>query len=236
MIYRLIMTDQIVWNLRDTGMTSSLKVNMLRDCKIKCQKDALVWSRGDVRVEGHVDGGVIKSIKRWVGGGNFLLQTIKCESDTAEIVVAAKDIGSLKEIVLSGDNDRFVINRDGFVACDESIEISSFVQGIGKALFSKQGLVLMDARGKGTLYVHAYGDIDTIELGEGEILRADNGFLVGWTANTKYSLKRGSKSGFFHSVVSGEGLVCEFVGPGTVMVATHVKPPPPVNNGNNRRR
>lgn len=46
--------------------------------------------------------------------------------------------------------------------------------------------------------------------------------IVAWTASMKVSMKIASaRSGIFGSMTSGEGLHCEFVGPGVVYVQSH---------------
>lgn len=53
---------------------------------------------------------------------------------------------------------------------------------------------------------------------EGEKYIVDNGHLVAW--NTKYILERVASGGIISGMVSAEGLVCKFTGPGTVFIQT----------------
>lgn len=57
-----------------------------------------------------------------------------------------------------------------------------------------------------------------IKLADGEKYIVDNGHLVAW--NTKYILERVASGGIISGIVSGEGLVCKFTGPGTVFIQT----------------
>eukprot|EP00405_Crypthecodinium_cohnii_P012521 CAMPEP_0206437322 /NCGR_PEP_ID=MMETSP0324_2-20121206/10976_1 /ASSEMBLY_ACC=CAM_ASM_000836 /TAXON_ID=2866 /ORGANISM="Crypthecodinium cohnii, Strain Seligo" /LENGTH=197 /DNA_ID=CAMNT_0053904589 /DNA_START=17 /DNA_END=608 /DNA_ORIENTATION=+ len=58
------------------------------------------------------------------------------------------------------------------------------------------------------------------DLGPGESRHVDNGHLVAWTETVKYSLGLASVS-LMNSLGSGEGLMCSFMGPGTVWIRTH---------------
>ena len=48
----------------------------------------------------------------------------------------------------------------------------------------------------------------------------DTGHLVAWEGHMQYNLRKAAKSGFFRSMMSGEGLVAEFTGPGEILIQT----------------
>ena len=64
----------------------------------------------------------------------------------------------------------------------------------------------------------SFGAIIRKDLVEGERYVIDNGHLVAWTA--KYVLERVASGGIISGMASGEGLVCKFIGPGTVFMQT----------------
>ena len=51
---------------------------------------------------------------------------------------------------------------------------------------------------------------------EGERYIIDNNHLVAW--NCKYVMERVASGGIISGLTSGEGLVCKFTGPGTVLL------------------
>ena len=57
-----------------------------------------------------------------------------------------------------------------------------------------------------------------MQLEEGEKYIIDNGHLVAW--NCPYIIERVSSGGIISGIVSGEGLVCKFTGPGTIFLQT----------------
>lgn len=54
------------------------------------------------------------------------------------------------------------------------------------------------------------------QLVEGEKYIVDNGHLVAWTCD--YVMERVASGGIISGLASGEGLVCKFTGPGTVLM------------------
>jgi uncharacterized protein (AIM24 family) len=91
-------------------------------------------------------------------------------------------------------------------------------QGIGKAMFSGEGLFVYKMSGNGLLWITSLGAIIRKDLVEGERYIVDNGHLVAW--NTKYILERVASGGIISGLSAGEGLVCKFTGPGTVFMQT----------------
>jgi len=53
----------------------------------------------------------------------------------------------------------------------------------------------------------------------GERYIVDTGHLVAWEGTTQYTLRKAA-AGFFRSMVSGEGIVAEFIGPGEILIQT----------------
>ena len=53
----------------------------------------------------------------------------------------------------------------------------------------------------------------------GERYVVDTGHLVAWEGTTQYTLRKAA-AGFFRSMMSGEGIVAEFTGPGELLIQT----------------
>jgi len=54
----------------------------------------------------------------------------------------------------------------------------------------------------------------------GERYVVDTGHLVAWEGTTQYTLRKAAAGFFFRSMVSGEGIVAEFIGPGEILIQT----------------
>uniref|UniRef100_A0AC34FGJ6 Altered inheritance of mitochondria protein 24, mitochondrial n=1 Tax=Panagrolaimus sp. ES5 TaxID=591445 RepID=A0AC34FGJ6_9BILA len=89
---------------------------------------------------------------------------------------------------------------------------------LGKAMFSGEGLFIHHISGQGIFFIHSLGAIVERHLQPNEEWIVDNGHLVAWNCN--YLIERASSSGLMSNMLSGEGLVCRFTGPGTVYIQT----------------
>jgi uncharacterized protein (AIM24 family) len=74
-------------------------------------------------------------------------------------------------------------------------------------------------QGQGLLLVSSFGAIHRKQLQAGERYVVDTGHLVAWEGTTQYTLRKAA-AGFFRSMMSGEGIVAEFTGPGELLIQT----------------
>ncbi len=180
--------------------------------EIISEAGAMVAMSPGLKIEGKAKGGLLKSLgRKFLSGESFFQSIIKAES-SGEVLLAPNSPG---DVVVVEASEGWFIQRGSFLASGSGVQVSSKAQGIGKALFSGEGLFVMQAVGEGALILSSYGAIHRIDLQAGEEYIVDNGHLVAW--NCEYEIKKASK-GIFSSVTSGEGLVCRFQGPGTVLL------------------
>jgi len=159
--------------------------------------------------------GAIKfSVKKLLIGGEMAHSTF---TGPGELLLAPSTLGDLS-ILRMGGNDTWSVGRDAFLACTQGVIKEYKSQGIGKAMFSGEGLFVYKISGTGLLWLSSFGAILKKELVEGEKYIIDNGHLVAW--NCKYVLERVASGGIISGLSSGEGLVCKFSGPGTVYMQT----------------
>ena len=66
----------------------------------------------------------------------------------------------------------------------------------------------------------AAGSVHKYTLAAGERRSVDNGHLLAWSASMPYETGMATRS-MYHSVATGEGLMCHFMGPGTLYLQSH---------------
>ncbi|CAK7271190.1 hypothetical protein SEPCBS119000_004474 [Sporothrix epigloea] len=154
------------------------------------------------------------SVKKLVAGGEMGTSTF---TGPGELLLAPAMLGDITSIRLAG-KDKWYVGHDGFLACTESVQKIYKRQGIGKAMFSGEGLWVHEFRGTGLFWIASFGAIIRKDLADGEEYIVDNGHLVAW--NMKYVLERVASGGIISGIASAEGLVCKFTGPGTVYIQT----------------
>ena len=86
-------------------------------------------------------------------------------------------------------------------------------------MFAGEGLFLSKISGNGIVFLNSYGAIYEKELAPGEQYIVDTGHIVAFQETVTYKLRKAAK-GIFSSLASGEGLVCEYTGPGKIWIQT----------------
>lgn len=205
------------FQILNKGAFAMLQLNLEHGDVIKAESGAMVAMSDTLDVDGKMEGGLGKALARsFLAGEHFFFQHIKATRGDGTVYLSPSMIGDIHPIDLHGEE--YILQKNGFFACTQGIEIVSNVQNdITKGLFSGVGFFLLKARGKGILFVSAYGNITELELKPGEKMIVDNGHLVAWNANMNYKIKKASKD-IVSSITSGEMLVTEFVGPGKIYI------------------
>ncbi|ORY14946.1 tryptophan RNA-binding attenuator protein-like domain-containing protein [Clohesyomyces aquaticus] len=159
-------------------------------------------------------GSVKFSLKKVLAGGEMGKSTY---TGPGELLLAPSALGDITIIKLGGQ-EQWSVGKDAFLACTQGIVTEYKSQGLGKAMFSGEGLFVYKISGQGILWVSSFGAIIRKDLQPNEKYSIDNGHLVAW--NCKYVLERVASGGIISNFAASEGLVCKFTGPGTVFMQT----------------
>ncbi len=87
------------------------------------------------------------------------------------------------------------------------------------ALFGAEHGFLEHVSGTGTMVLACCGALDVVTLGPGELITVDPAHLLAYTETTQSRLRAVDPSGP-QSVRSGDGLLLDFAGPGTLLTQT----------------
>ena len=183
---------------------------------LKAESGAMVSMSQTIDVEGKIDGGIMQGLGRMISGEKFFFQTLAANRGYGEVLLAPAAMGSVVDIELDGSYG-MCIQKDGFLAATQNVEISTKMQNLFKGLFSGEGFFILKATGRGTLFINSLGNIHAINIPSGQEAIIDNSHLVAWPDYMNYTLEKASK-GWISSWTSGEGIVCRFKGPGTVLI------------------
>lgn len=210
--------EGLTYRVRFRGAFALLEVHLQAKQRIKAQSDAMVAMDPTVDVEGKLEGGLLGGLGRMLSGESFFFQTLTAHRGAGMALLAPAQPGDLVPIPLDGRTG-YILQKDGFLAATDEVEISTAAQNLARGLFSGEGFFVLKARGRGMLFAESYGAVHALEVGAGEEMIVDNGHLVAWPEDMQYSIEKAS-SGWISSFTSGEGLVCRFRGPGTVYIQT----------------
>jgi uncharacterized protein (TIGR00266 family) len=183
---------------------------------IVAEPGAMVSMTPNVSIETLADGGILSALKRKVlGGESFFMNIFVAERGKGQVTFAPRTPGDIEHRELAGQS--FYIQSGSFLACGLSVELDTEWTG-AKTFFSREGLFLLKVRGEGPVFFSSFGAIYQVELEVGQKYIVDTGHVVAFEELVEYRVRKaGNLKSFFFS---GEGLVCELTGPGTVYIQT----------------
>ncbi len=197
-----------------------LKCDLRRGERIKAESDAMITMTSNIDVNGKMEGGVLSGLARkFLAGESFFFQELEAARGNGEVLLGHPLPGGILDVELDGSYG-LIVQKDGFLASTEGVQVDTKLQNLSRGLFSGEGFFVLKVTGKGTVFVSSYGVIHPVNLEAGEEVFIDNGHLVAWADYMNYSIEKASSSGWFSSITSGEGLVCRFRGPGVVLIQT----------------
>jgi uncharacterized protein (TIGR00266 family) len=191
-------------------------VQLQAEQSILAEAGAMVSMSANVELQSQMKGGLMGALKRAVGGESAFVSTFTARGGPGEVSFAPGAPGDIAAIEMS--NQMFMVQSSSYLAGDASLTVDTKWGG-AKTFFGGEGLFVMQVSGTGLLLLTSFGAIHRRTLKPGERYVVDTGHLVAWEASMQYSLRKAA-SGFFRTMVSGEGIVAEFTGPGELLIQT----------------
>ncbi len=196
---------------------SALKCVMSAAESIRTESGSMLAMDATASIDASMQGGLLQALKRTVlTSESFFVTTITASADQTEVYLAPRAVGDVQDIVL--DNEEYIVQGGSFLASDPSIKTDAKFTG-WKGFLSGEGIFMVKASGSGNLFVSSFGGIIKKDLKDGEQFIVDNGHIVAFPSTMKYDITRAG-SGVFAMVATGEGLVCNFTGPGSIYMQT----------------
>ncbi len=191
-------------------------VKLQAEQSIQAESGAMVSMSANIELQSEMKGGLFGAIKRAAGGESAFVSTFTSRGGPGEVTLAPGAPGDIAAIEMN--NQTFFVQSSSYLAGDASLVVDTKWGG-AKSFFGGEGLFVLQVQGQGLLLVSSFGAIHRKRLQPGERYVVDTGHLVAWEGTTQYTLRKAA-SGFFRSLVSGEGIVAEFSGPGELLIQT----------------
>ena len=153
----------------------------------------------------------IALIRKVIGGETFFVNHFTAPQP-GSVWVAPSMSGQLTYRRLQGET--LTLSSGAFVASAGAVDMKMKFGGL-KSLLAKEGAFFIQVSGHGDLWFTSYGGIHGVPV-NGPFM-VDNGHLVGYEGNLDFNI-RSAGGGLMGFVASGEGMVCEFNGQGTVYI------------------
>jgi uncharacterized protein (TIGR00266 family) len=183
---------------------------------ILAEAGAMVSMSANVELQSQMKGGLMGALKRAVGGESAFVSTFTARGGPGEVTLAPGSPGDIAGLEMK--NQLFYVQSSSYLAGDAGLVVDTRWGG-AKSFFGGEGLFVLQVSGTGLLLVSSFGAIHRKRLAAGERYVVDTGHLVAWEGTTNYTLRKAA-AGLFRSMVSGEGMVAEFTGPGEILIQT----------------
>ncbi|HET9482022.1 MAG TPA: TIGR00266 family protein [Candidatus Polarisedimenticolia bacterium] len=183
---------------------------------IQAESGAMVSMTANVQVDTGMKGGVLGAVARKILGGESLFSnTFTAAGAPGEITLAPSLPGDVTTLSLR--NETMLIQSGSFLASHPEVELD-LSWGGARGFFGGEGLFLLRATGSGPVILSSYGAIHRVDMTGAAPYLCDTGHVVAFSAGLTYEVRR--VGGWKSTLLSGEGLICEFRGTGTLYVQT----------------
>ncbi|MCZ7582354.1 MAG: TIGR00266 family protein [Deltaproteobacteria bacterium] len=162
-------------------------------------------------------GALLKGLKRMLSGESFFLNKFTASKD-GHVSLAPTLVGDIEHIKLDGTKN-LIVQSSSFLGSSESLEMDTQFGGL-KGLFSGEALFWIKFSGSGDLLINSFGGIFHVDV-DGTYI-CDTGHIAAFEDTLSYKIKK--VGGWKATILSGEGLVCEFEGKGRLYMQTHNAP------------
>lgn len=200
-----------------TGAFALAVVKLQAEQSVQAEAGAMVSMSGNVELQSQMKGGLMGAFKRMVGGESAFISTFTARGGPGEVSFAPGAPGDVAAIEMR--NQIFYVQSSSYLAGDTSLTLDTSWGG-ARTFFGGEGLFVLQVQGSGLLLVSSFGSIHRKRLNHGERYVVDTGHLVAWESHMPYELRRAAQAGIFRSMLSGEGIVAEFTGPGEILIQT----------------
>jgi uncharacterized protein (TIGR00266 family) len=197
-----------------------LKIYLGQGQSVVAEKGAMMYMSRTVEIQTHKRAGFFKSLKvAAFGGESFLVNTFTATHGHGELALVGPGMGDIKSVNLTGGG--LIIQSGSYLASTPTVNIDTSWQGF-KGLFAESDIIMLRATGTGTVWLTSFGGLVERPLQAGETICVDNGHLVAWPDNMPYNIRK--VGGIKSTLLSGEGLVVDFTGPGILYLQTRHLP------------
>jgi len=216
------------WEIVGASGFATLDVTLEQGEVIYAQPKSMVRMTTGIAVTsefGKFSGGnrISGALKGILAGESIALVVFTAKRDEQSLSLAPTTVGPVVPISLPNGRS-LMIAKGSYLGHEVGIALEAIYSGV-RGFLAKKGLFLLKAHGEGTLFLTAAGDIRTVELGVGERIVVDNDFVVAFDETVKFELVTAAK-GLKDSLLSGEGLVNRYTGPGRVYYQSRAKARP----------
>ncbi len=175
---------------------------------------AMSWMTPNMKME-TTGGGIGKMLGRAFSGESLFLNHYTAQGGAGMIAFAASFPGAIRAFNVAPGQD-IVAQKSAFLASTSRVELSVFFQKrFGSGLFGGEGFIMQKMSGEGVVFLEFDGHIKEYELGPGQQMVIDTGYLAAMTSSCSIDIQ--TVPGVKNMLFGGEGLFNTILtGPGKI--------------------
>lgn len=183
------------------------------------ERGSMSWMSPNMKMETISNGGISKVIGRMFSGEGMFQNRYTAMNGEGMIAFASSFPGSIMAVEI-GPGNGMIVQKSGFLASEESVELSiAFQKKLGKGLFGGEGFIMQKLSGHGTAFIEIDGHTVHYSLGSGESIVVDTGYLAAMSESCHMDIV--TVPGVKNVLFGGEGLFNTVVtGPGEIYLQT----------------
>ncbi len=180
------------------------------------ERGSMSWMSPNMHMETHT-GGFKKAMGRFFSGDSIFLNEYTAQGNGGMIAFASSFPGSIIPFELK-NGEGLIVQKSGFLAMEKGLNLSVFFQKkFSAGLVGGEGFIMQKVTGNGTVFVEIDGYCKEYELGVGESMIVDTGYLAAMSDTCTMDIQtvKGAKNMFF----GGEGFFnTRITGPGKIYI------------------
>ena len=182
------------------------------------EKGSMCWMSPNMEMATSA-GGLGKAFGRMFSGESIFQNIYTAAGGPGMIAFAASFPGSIRAVQITPEHP-VVVQKSGFLASEDSVELSVFFQKkAGAGFFGGEGFIMQKLSGSGMAFLEIDGYAVEYNLKPGQQIVVDTGHLA--MMDTTCSIDIQSVKGVKNALFGGEGLFNTIVtGPGRVVLQT----------------
>ena len=183
------------------------------------ERGSMSWMSPNMKMETTSNGGIGKALGRMFAGEALFQNRYTAQGGNGLIAFASSFPGQIRPWEI-GPGREVIVQKSGFLAAEESVELSVFFQKkLGAGLFGGEGFIMQKLSGRGMAFLEFDGHVVEYNLQPGQQIVIDTGYLAAMDATCQMDIK--SVPGLKNMVFGGEGIFNTIItGPGRVWLQT----------------
>ena len=179
------------------------------------QSGAMSWMSPNMKMDTNTGGGLKKMFGRLFTGESLFMNEYTPMGGRGMIAFASSFPGTIIPFEVTPGNG-IIVQKNSFLAMEKGLELSVYFQKkLGKGFFGGEGFIMQQVKGSGIVFLEVDGYCKEYELGVGESIIVDTGYLAAMSETCAMDIQtvQGAKNiflggeGLFHTRITGPGKV-----------------------------